>query len=253
MARHTYPHAKDEPGLIAALDCHAPCGGWVVLYDRKKGALKQIKNPVKETGRFILVHRPSGRWTGGFQSEAEARGIMRAAAKGEDPNDILPKTVAPAVSIPEQAPPAPASRAPAPARPSTDANIEHNPPPPPAAPEKLDFHTAFKREVQTRLTPKIIVDTIESMLNAKKTIFIKDGDGNSVPDEVPDWQAIRDGVKLAAEYGDGQPLKRPETKEQKKVTFDDIRVMCFQSPAARRSLRKLIDEEERRSLEAAKA
>src|SRR3990167_2730450 len=93
MPNITCPHKK-EPCYVTARRCTHPAGGWVVLYDRRRGGLAQIQATIKQTGRYILVHRPSKKWAG-IVKKAQAMKYLVAVAKGEDVLGILPETVKP--------------------------------------------------------------------------------------------------------------------------------------------------------------
>lgn len=231
-----------EPGRIAALDCKAPCKGWVVLYDRKiKGCLPGLPAALKETGRYILVHRPSGQWVGNLGTAKQARQFLHAAARGEDPLEILPKTLK-KPKTGHGPPPQDDSLARARAT-SENAGITADSPAD-SPKQHEDFHLQFKTEVQSRLTPDRIVDIIEKMMTATRTFVVKISKTEEEVIEVPDWTAREKGVRLAAEYGEGKAKERPDTKQARRVSWDDIRVMCVQSPAARQAFRKLIADAE---------
>ncbi|HSJ03237.1 MAG TPA: hypothetical protein VK956_12325, partial [Verrucomicrobium sp.] len=181
MPNIQYPN-KGRKGYVAARRCTAPCGGWVVLLDRKAGGPEGLKQPIRETGRWILQHDPSGKWAG-LDKKEQALQYLTAVAKGEDGEvGILPTTVPPLPGteiLPRTKkrrkqgnPPSPGSES-DPARvreAATEAALpvpgSAPPPPPPAA--SLPGPVVFQRELDERFPADVIADGLEEGLKAEK-------------------------------------------------------------------------------------
>lgn len=261
MARSNYPGSKSEAGVVAARNCNAPCGGWVVLYDRsKKGCLPKLTVPVDETGRYVLVHRPSGTPAWGFRGIEHARKYLGAAAKGEDALGILPRTVA----VPAEAESLRSARGVTPENcgelsgsGGSLARARDREPllPVPVPVDGLNFHLEFKRKVHEAFKPDYIVEKIHQLMEATKVVSVTviernaEGEMTGEPEKsfetVPDFYAIERGIRLAVEYCEGKPNPRPETKEPKKISFNELGRMLGRSPAARKAMLELVAEKER--------
>ena len=96
------PHAG-EKGYVSAHITKAACGGWIVIYDRQKGGPSEFARAVhvgvagydeETTGRFIVMHRPSGRWAG-YGTAMEAKRVQTALVKGVNSVGLLPLPEAP--------------------------------------------------------------------------------------------------------------------------------------------------------------
>lgn len=94
-----YPHSK-EKGFVCAQYCAALDGGWVVVYDRRKGGPVELAAaPEAKTKRYVLLYRAEaeevrawaqpGRWVG-LASIGEARKRLVAICAGDDPAGVLP-------------------------------------------------------------------------------------------------------------------------------------------------------------------
>jgi hypothetical protein len=91
------PHVA-EKGFVSGFLTKAVCGGWVVIYDRQKGGPSEFARAVhvgvagydeETTGRFIVMHRPSGRWAG-YGTAVEAKRVQGALVKGLNSVGLLP-------------------------------------------------------------------------------------------------------------------------------------------------------------------
>ena len=79
------PH-NDIAGYVAELKCHRPCGGHIVIYDRKNGA-----DWIDADDRYIVMHEPSSLHVS-VTNMPTARDLMKDAARGEGQAqaDIIP-------------------------------------------------------------------------------------------------------------------------------------------------------------------
>ena len=255
MARNNYPGLKKEQGIVAAHDCKAPCGGWVVLYDRKKGAALGIKLPIEETGRYILVHRPSNNCLWPFESLSQAREYTRAAAKGEDPTGgLLPRTTKPTKAEKAAAEfliEGGAVNTLAPRGKTVPQERGHSCPPseaspPPATTPEPDFHLDFKRRMAEKFPAETIAQKLDDLLNATKPVALNNLDsGEKETVDVPDWMAREKGIRIVIEMNVGKAKERPDIKEPVKRSFADLQRMCQSSPKARAFLRQQLDQWER--------
>lgn len=256
---------------MTAQDVPRPLGGHIVLYDLVKGAFPSLAKDVKKAGRWVVVYRP-GKNYARFKSRSLARQAMTEITELKDKYGLLPK-------IPETSPPLAkkiVARAPDAAKGSGNwvmvpkgtstedlvalARGEKKlaEPPPPAtepepeaenteekkeaqrpAPTGLGFHKQFGELMQSTFTPERIVEQIEDMLNASRTVVTK-----TDVYEVPDFQTRERAIRLAIEFTEGKPKERPDVKEEKKITWEQLQVMVLQSPAARRALRTMLDDAE---------
>jgi len=248
MARNNYPGAKTEAGIVCALNCNAPCGGWVVLYDRNKGAQLGITEPISTTGRYILVHRPSQNCLWPFDDLKQAREFTRAAAKGEDATGgLLPRSTKPTKAEKAAAEFVTEVKCAAKATGARHATAE--PPPTPQdgnqEPETgnreptPDFHLEFKREMLSKFTPSIIVQKLDDLLNAMKPVSLQNLDsGERETVDVPDWMAREKGIRFVVEMNEGKAKERPDTKEPVKRSWEDMDKMLRNSPKARAFMRQ---------------
>ena len=79
------PHSGIS-GYHAERRCRRPCGGHIVIYDRKNGA-----GWIDADERWVVSHEPSGLHVA-VSNEKTARALMKdcAADVGEAPADIIP-------------------------------------------------------------------------------------------------------------------------------------------------------------------
>jgi len=79
------PHSEIA-GYVAERKCLRPCGGHVVIYDRKNGG-----DWIDADDRWVVFHEPSTLHVS-VPSLAFARDIMKNAAAADEPSlyDILP-------------------------------------------------------------------------------------------------------------------------------------------------------------------
>lgn len=281
MPFHSYPFSQ-ETGFVTAQDVPRPLGGHIVLYDLEKGAFPKLAVDVKKAGRWIVVYRPGSNYAR-FKSRSMARQAMTEITELKDKYGLLPK-------IPEASPP-PAKKILGRARdaaggdnwvmvpkgtstedlvalargekklaePATEPKKEEQAAPerekpeekkeaPRPAPTGLGFHKQFGELMQSTFTPERIVERIEDMLNATRTVVTKT---NAF--EVPDYQTRERAIRLAIEFTEGKPKERPDVKEEKKITWEQLQVMVLQSPAARRALRTMLDDAELPTEEVKKA
>lgn len=273
MSFHTYhPHVK-EPGFVAALDVIAPVGGWVCLYDVRKGAFPPMAK-VKGAGRWVVVYRPGKKFVR-FHSRENAREAMRLIQSCKEghvkgvPVKLLPpkdqwlltgKGVAPvAVQVAgkkaameiEEAPPTsakPSAKSKKGVVRACDAaeTLESPPngppkdsPPPPSA-DSGNFHVEFRRLLNEEFTADKIVKEMKEGLTAERT-YVSAGEIVTTPD----WQVRERYLRLVVEMSEGKAKERPEVKETKKVTFDELTNLIKRSPAARKALLREIERAEK--------
>jgi hypothetical protein len=247
MARNTYPGSKTEAGIVVAYNCNAPCGGWIVLYDRTKGAKLGLKGDIKETGKYILVHRPSNNCLFPFDKLTDAKEYARAAAKGEDHAGFLPRTTKPTRAEKEFAD---FKSKPAKPEPTPKEEEQQEQPAdseePPAAPKEApppDFHLEFRRRMLEAFPPTTIVDKLNDLLNANKPVALTNLDtGEKETVDVPDWMAREKGIRIVVELNEGKAKERPDTKEPVKRSWEDLSRMCKASPKARQFLRQQLEQ-----------
>lgn len=248
MGFHDYP-GSTEPGFVTALNVMAPVRGHVVLYDLKHGAFPALDESQRAM-RWLVVYRP-GRKFAQFKVRREAREAMTAIANLDDKYGLLPPFEK---KVPEKriVPPLLAAKE-SPARGRDAAVQEEVKPPGPeaAAPsqepkqesaanqETVNFHLEFKRLMTKTFAPEVIVGHILSMLNATRTVATR-----TDVYEVPDYAVRERGVRMAVEFTEGKAKERPDVKEVKKVSYEEIRLMFISSPAARRAFRKMLDDAE---------
>ncbi len=234
MARHNYPGAKTEPGIVICYDCRAPCGGWVVLYDRQKGARLKIPEPVEETGRYILVHRPSNNCLWPFETLDQAKEFTRAASKGEDPtNGLLPRTTKPTKT--ERAAAALVDEIKTSAGDETDDEPENETAAAPKDPVEnpFEFHLEFKRTMLERFPPSRIADKLDYLLNIKKPVALRNLDsGERETIDVDDGMTQLATVKAIMEMNEGKAKERPDVKAPVKRSWADLNKQLENSPKA---------------------
>lgn len=242
-----YP-GHDEQGFVSALCVCQPLGGHVVLYDQKAGAFPTLD---MAKGRWIVIYRPGRKYVQ-FVRRSEAREAMTALAELRDDYGILPKfqksPLKPRAIItpPSENPPA---RAPdAAAAPANDATplaetastkapeTKDSAPTPPQ-----NFHLDFKRLMQEEFTPEVIVRNLKEMLEAKRTTVTRTGEVHTSPD----YTVRERGLRLVVEFAEGKATERPDVKEVKKVSWKELQTMCTRSPAARKALRKMLEDAEK--------
>lgn len=248
MPNVQYP-SKKQPGYVTARRCTAPCGGWVVLFDRKKGGPAGLTVPVKETGRWILLHEPSMKWAG-LSKKDEAMTHLGAVAKGEDVLELLPKTVAlPADHAVKSEAKAPsswsgeASRA----REGGSAPSDGSAPPPPAS-ETVPVNLQFARALQAEISPELMAKKGRQLLDSKRYFVNKQGEIVGVDDHASQIKALQwVSTNLV-----GTPVaKQPVKEEVKKVSWEELQARCLKSPAARIALRRMVDDMEKAAAVAA--
>lgn len=258
MPQNVCPHKKDV-GYVASRRCTAPCGGWVVLYDRNKGALPHLPAAPLKGVRWVLVHRDSWRWCALSAKKPDCLKIMEAAAKGEDPHQLLPETLdkklGPPLKAALQPPPgavdgksganhdSPGSQSShAHAREGSSASAE-----PPKAPELPDA-LSVQRALNEAFPASRIVAEYEAGLGAMKGFVLrrKEQDGTIVEslEETPDAATRIKYLDSLTKYRIGMPDKREKPKEPKSITYQDLRDQLLRSPAARRHMRELLHEAE---------
>lgn len=250
MARNNYPGSKTEPGIVIAYNCSR--GGWVVLYDRKKADLG-IRTPLNETGRYILVHRPSANSVWPFENLPQAKQWTRAAAKGEDPTGGLFPRTAPATKAEKAAAefigendksgagtPARSDKPPPTTANASDEGITST------SPSPEDFHLEFKRRMAEKFTAEVIVQKLDDLLNATKPVSLQNLDsGERESIDTPDWMAREKGIRIVVEMNEGKAKERPDIKEPVKRSFADLKKMCQTSPKARTFLKQQLEEWDR--------
>lgn len=252
MPFNACPHKK-ESGYTASKRCTAPCGGWVVLYKRQDMDSPKVRDHADKSFQWVLVHQPSRQWTGIVKKE-DALKYLTAAAKGEDPHAILPTTVPEPPTLvtlkkPKATPTKPKpsrTRAGEPSDPS-EGGGSSSPPPPPPPPEDIPHALAFQRRMQEEFTADRIVAEIKAGLSAVKSYVTE---GNVV--SVPDHQTRVKYLDLAVKYNIGMPDKRDKLKEERKMSYEELQKLAETSPAARRTLRRMLDDAEKKAAEALK-
>lgn len=246
---------KDEPGYVSSMQVRPPIGGYVVCYDLEKGAFGGKLDP--SFGRWVLVHRPGKKYVQ-FKTRDLARTAMSEIAKLVKSYllFVIPKnnTGVPPLEVPAAAPPegkksrvrVREAAAPPPEKPLQTSPAASEPPEgkpsettAPEQPPAGDFHLEFKRLMQQRFTPLKIVGEIEALLSATRTVATKEE-----VFEVPDYHARERGIRMAIEYSEGKATERPDVKEVKKMSWGELVTLFKRSPAARRAVRQIIEDEE---------
>jgi len=250
MAFHDYPGSA-EAGFVTALNVSAPVGGHIVLYDLKNGAFPALEESQRAL-RWLVVYRP-GRKFAQFKVRREARAAMTAIAALDDKHGLLPafdkkvpeKRIVPpsaaAVKLPARAPDAADQEEVKPPEKAATADKEQAQESQ-AKPVPQNFHLEFKRLMTESFTPEVIVEQIQSMMQATRTVATK-----TDVFEVPDYTVRERAIRLAVEFTEGKATERPDVKEVKKVSFEEIRLMFLSSPAARRAFRKMLDDAEEKA------
>jgi hypothetical protein len=254
-----YPHKTTDPGHVTSRRCPAPCGGWIVLYDRANGGLPQITRPIDESGRWVLMVRESmpkaSAWAG-FATKREAMEYLTLTAKGEDSCNIIPhtlETVADELAL---------------TRPATDeqAASEKAPPSDPSEVSrareretgpKLPRGVTFQRALESVWEDEAIAQHIKAGMLATRPVYciackepIRDEETDSDP---PDWNARTKFTAMWMEYAQGKALVRDKPSEPKRITMDELKTSIFRNPSVRRALKRMIAEAEAAEQEAAQA
>lgn len=256
MPNITCPFKKDK-GYVTARRCHAPCGGWVVLYDRNKGFPVDGLPERSVTGRWILVHRPSLQWAGVSGGKDLAMKMLVACAKGEDPHGILPAT------LPEAAQPeALRSALPLPESVEKPKEIPHSG----GSGEgrtcaradgedkdknggDLPDPLAVQRALNEAFPASRIVEEFEAGLTATKTFVLRSKTKDGFEEQLAEAPDPATRIKYLAEltkFRIGNPLPREKVVEPKKITAAQLDTMIQTSPATRRALARKIQEAEER-------
>lgn len=221
---------KNDPGYVTARRCTAPCGGWVLLYDVRKGFPVAVPEAVGRY-RYVLVHRDSWNWAA-VETRKVAMRILVATAKGEDVHGILPATVPPedgplgGVRKPEPPAAGGGGNAPSAGSDSPEARARAR------ESEDVPDEVLFQRAINERFGPGRLADEVELGLTAVKTYQTKEGDVL----EFPDYSTRVKYLDLLFKYRIGIPEKRAKPKEARKFTMADLEQQIAVSPAARRWL-----------------
>jgi hypothetical protein len=238
-----YP-SKDEAGYVTARRCHAPGGGWFVLYDRGKGGLPEMTLPIEETGRFVLLVRKSKikgktQWTS-FDTRKEAIAVLKDCAAGLDEHGLIP-VPSKAKFLTKPSPPTEATteatEAPPSSVPDSPARVREASA---VLPPTISDALAIQRALNEAFDPQRIVDLFEEGLKASKTFVTKEGEEIVAEDYTTRVKYL----SLLTALRIGTPEKREKAVEPKRVTAHELNRMIQCSPAARRRLKKQIEEAE---------
>jgi hypothetical protein len=236
----------------------------VVVYKREDFEHAKVRDHADKSFRWVLVHMPSRGWAG-IGTRDDAMLHMGLAAKGEDHHGILPKTVAGPEEVEflqgkvksekgkvkrgansngeektakgGEDPPSEGGKS-VPTRARGDKKgVEDED-------EDVPHALAFQRRMVKEFGPDTVVAEIKSGLGATRSFVVGKGEDAHV-EETPDYQTRVKFVELIVKYNIGMPDKRDKLKEEKRVTLDELQNLARRSPAARKALRRILDEAER--------
>lgn len=100
-----------------------------------------------------------------------------------------------------------------------------------------DLSTKVIEELATRFGPKKVVDKLEGLLKATKTMAI-----GGRPLEVPDFKTQLDSLKLLLQYQIGMPVARTEAVVHNVDTMQTLENKMQKSPALRRAVGRMLDK-----------
>lgn len=99
-----------------------------------------------------------------------------------------------------------------------------------------DLSTKVIEELATRFGPKKVVDKLEGLLKATKTMAV-----GGRPLEVPDFKTQLDSLKLLLQYQIGMPVARTEAVVHNVDTMQTLENKMQKSPALRRAVGRMLD------------
>lgn len=100
-----------------------------------------------------------------------------------------------------------------------------------------DLSTKVIEELATRFGPKKVVDKLEGLLKATKTMAV-----GGRPLEVPDFKTQLDSLKLLLQYQIGMPVARTEAIVHNVDTMQTLENKMQKSPALRRAVGRMLDK-----------